>query len=64
MKCVCFIIVVLMTLECIMYTVADGGGAQGARAPPFKKLHTRSRYSNRAVNYSNKACSHSVHEAV
>ena len=23
--------------------------------PPFKKLHTRSRYSNRAVNYSNKA---------
>ena len=22
--------------------------------PPFTKLHTRSRYSNRAVNYSNK----------
>ena len=36
-------------------------GAFGANAPPppppppFKKLHTRSRYSNRAVNYSNKA---------
>ena len=29
-------------------------GAFGANAP-FKKLHTRSRYSNRAVNYSNKA---------
>ena len=36
------------------------GGSRGARAPSLpllKKLHTRSRYSNRAVNHSNKAVS-------
>ena len=37
-------------------TVADPGwGIWGKCPPPFKKLHTRSIYSNRAVNYSNKA---------
>ena len=47
----------------ICYTVArqpravadPGWGIWGKCPPPFKKLHTRSRYSNRAVNYSNKA---------
>ena len=37
---------------CSQWRIQDG--AFGANAP-LKKLHTRSRYSNRAVNYSNKA---------
>ena len=41
-------------------TLVNGGsrmGHLGQMHPPLplKKLHTRSRYSNRAVNYSNKA---------
>ena len=42
-------------LHDIMYQWRIQDGAFGANAPPFKKLHTRSIYSNRAVNYSNKA---------
>ena len=45
------------TLPCV--SMADPGwgiwGKCHPPPPPFKKLHTRSRYSNRAVNYSNKA---------
>ena len=39
-------------------TDTNGGsrmGHLGQIPPPFKKLHTRLRYSNRAINYSNKA---------
>ena len=41
------------------FTIRNNGGSRmghlGQMPPPpsFKKLHTRSRYSNRAVNYSN-----------
>ena len=45
-----------------VFAVADPGWGIWGKCPPpppppppFKKLHTRSRYSNRAVNYSNKA---------
>ena len=45
--------------------MADPGwGIWGKCPPPLKKLHTRSRYSNRAANYSNKAVTINVHEAV
>ena len=41
------------------FTVHDinGGSRMGhlGQIPPLKKLHTRSRYSNREVNYPNKA---------
>ena len=37
------------------HSVADPGWGIWGKCPPFKKLHTRSIYSNRAVNYSNKA---------
>ena len=40
----------------MQWRIQDGAfGANPPPPPPFKKLHTRSRYSNRAVNYSNKA---------
>ena len=56
----------------VLVTMADPDGAFGANPPPpFKKLHTRSRYSNRAVNYSNRAvtmfmrqCSLAIYEAI
>ena len=35
--------------------MADPGWGIWGKCPPLKKLHTRSRYSNRAVSYSNKA---------
>ena len=56
-------------LTCLWYDIIDshlhtneegvamadpGWGIWGKCPPPFKKLHTRSRYSNRAVDYSNK----------
>ena len=37
------------------WRIEDGAFGANAPPPPFKKLHTRSRYSNRAVDYSNKA---------
>ena len=42
-------------LAYVTNTMADPGwGIWGKCPPPFKKLRTRSRYSNRAVYYSNK----------
>ena len=38
-----------------LVAMADPGWDIWGKCPPFKKLHTRSRYSNRAVDYSNKA---------
>ena len=40
-----------------LWLVSNGGSRMGhlGQTPPFKKLHTRLRYSNRAVNCSNKA---------
>ena len=39
----------------MQWRIQDGAFGANAPPPPFKELHTRSRYSNRAVNYSNKA---------
>ena len=43
-----------------LWSVSNGGSRMGHLGqtpplPPFKKLHTKLRYSNRAVNCSNKA---------
>ena len=51
-------------LPALGFALANGGSRMGHLGqmptpppppPPFTKLHTRLRYSNRAVNYSNKA---------
>ena len=46
---------ICLSLISMQWRIQDGAFWANAPPPPFKKLHTRSRYSNRAVNYSNKA---------
>ena len=56
--CICVLIISVCVYVLIISVCVSGGsrmGHLGQMPPPFKKLHTRSRYSNRAVNYSNKA---------
>ena len=48
-------IVIFCVLQWRIQDGAFGANAPPPPPPPLKKLHTRSRYSNRAVNYSNKA---------
>ena len=44
-------------LHQVGWVIVNGGSMMGhlGQIPPLKKLRTRSTYSNRAVNYSNKA---------